>query len=86
MSERFPALTYGTLVAVLAGWKGVQRYRDTRGSTPCSNAQWLVDIFIRQVIPVGRMIGRVMLRGPFRDSLIYYVLLALIELSVSMLW
>lgn len=44
--ERLPALTYGTLIAVLAGWKGIQRYR-AHGSTSRSNGQWLVDIFIR---------------------------------------
>ena len=30
--------------------------------------------------------GTGMLRGPLRDSLIYYVLLALLELGVSILW
>jgi hypothetical protein len=54
--KRFPALAYGTLVAVLAGWKGIQRYR--QGNTSLSNGQWLLDIFIRQVISTGRMVSR----------------------------
>ena len=55
--ERFPALAYGTLIVVLAGWKGVQRYRDTRGSTSRSNGQWVLDIFIRQVISAGPIVS-----------------------------
>jgi len=47
-------MAYGTLVAFLAGWKGIQRYRsDTFGGT---KGQWLIDIFIRQVISAGHMI------------------------------
>lgn len=56
--ERFPALAYGTLVAALAGWRGVQRYKDTRGSIARSNGNWLLDIFIRQVISIGRFMLR----------------------------
>jgi hypothetical protein len=83
--ERFPAMAYGTLVGALAGWKAVQRYRSVLGSTTSSNVGWLLDIFIRQVISAGYMIHRYAER-PFRDSLIYYVLLALLEMGVSILW
>lgn len=47
---RFPAMAYGTLVAGLAGWKAVQRYRSIRGSTTSPNGGWLLNIFIRQAI------------------------------------
>jgi hypothetical protein len=57
-AERFPALAYGTLVAVLAGWKGVQRYKNALGGASRSKGQWLLDIFIRQVISAERMMTR----------------------------
>lgn len=49
---RFPALAYGTLVAFLAGWKGIQRYRSIHGDTKSTNGEWLIDILIRQVISI----------------------------------
>jgi len=78
-------MAYGTLVAALAGWKAVQRYRSVLSSSASVDGGWLLDIFIRQVISAGRMIHEHAER-PSRDSLIYYVLLALLELGVSILW
>jgi hypothetical protein len=78
-------MAYGTLVAALAGWKAFQRYRYIPQGANGPGGGWLLDIFIRQVISAGRMIHENAER-PFRDSLIYYVLLALLELGVSVLW
>jgi len=63
----FPTLAYGTVIAALAGWIGIKRYRYTCGGATTPTGKWLLDIFIR-------------------DSLIYYILLALLELCMSILW
>jgi len=78
-------MVYGTLVAALAGWKAIQRYWSILSSSTSVDGGWWLDIFIWQVISAGCMIHGHAER-PSRDSLIYYVLLALLELGVSILW